>query len=107
MPIAVSVILFLSISGNEHHLWVWYDALIVPLYLLFCNFLMNSKQFSGIKLLTMPLVIVLCLMIHMAFFNFDFGAISSLVWQIVAGISFSIVIVGGIILFLVSKRVRS
>ena len=109
LPIVVSAILFLSISSNEYHLWVWYwyDALIVPLYLLLCNFLINSKQFSGIKLLAIPLVTVLCLMIHMAYFNFDFGAISSLVWQIVAGISFGIVIVGGIILFLVSKRLRS
>ena len=106
LPIVISVILFLSVSGNEYHLWVWYDALIVPLYLLSCNFLINSKQFSGIKLLPMPLVIVLCLIIHMAYFNFDFGSISLLVWKIVASISFGIVIVGGIILFFVSKRLR-
>ena len=106
LPIVVSVILFLSVSGNEYHLWVWYDALIVPLYLLLCNFLINSKQFTGIKLLTIPLVIVLCLIIHMAYFSFDFGSISLLTWQIVASISFGIVIVGGIILFFVSKRLR-
>ena len=104
LPVVVSVILFLSVSSNEYQLWVWYDALIVPLYLLLCNFLINSKRFSGVKLLIIPLVIVLCLIIHMAYFNFGFGAISLLVWQIVAGISFGIVIVGGIILFLVSKR---
>ena len=107
LPIVISVMLFLSVSSNEYHLWVWYDALIVPLYLLLSNFMINSKHFSGIKLLAIPLVIVLCLLIHMAYFHFDFGAISSLVWQIAAGISFGIVIVGGIILFLVSKRLRS
>ena len=107
LPIVVSIILFLSVSSNEYYLWVWYDALIVPLYLLLCNFLINRKHFSGIKLLTIPLVIVFCLIIHMAYFSFDFGSISLLIWQIVAGISFGIVIVGGIILFFVSKRLRS
>ena len=106
LPIVISAILLLSASSNEYHLWVWYDALIVPLYLLLCNFLINSKHFSGIKLLTIPLVIVICLIIHMAYFSFDFGPISLLTWQIVESISFGIVIVGGIILFFVSKRLR-
>ena len=107
LPIVVSVILFLSISINQLHMWVWYDALIIPLYLLLCNFVINSKHFTGIKLLAIPFVVVLCLAIHMAYFNFDFGAISSLTWQIVVGISFGIVIVGGSILYFVSKRLRS
>ena len=68
--------------------------------------MINRKHFSGIKLLAIPLVIGLCFIIHMAYFNFDFDAISYLIWQIMTGISFGIMIVFGIVLFFVSKRLR-
>lgn len=107
LPILVSILMFATITNNQYHLWIWYDALVVPIYLLLCNFALNTKAFSGMKLLIVPCVLIICFLLHMLYFNFDMSAISSVIWIIFAGIAFGVMVIGGIILYFVSKRLRS
>jgi len=106
LPVLISIFIFATITNTQYHLWVWYDALIVPIYLLVCNFALNTRVFSGVKLLIVPCVLTICFLLHMLYFNFDMSAISSVIWLIYVGISFGVMLVGGIVLYFVSKRLR-
>ncbi len=106
LPIILSLLVYATITSAQYHLWVWYDALLVPVFLLLLNFFAQKKSFYGIKLLIIPFVIAMCLMIHMIYFGFEFTGTSGVIWLIFGGIALGITLVGGVVLYFISKRLR-
>lgn len=107
LPILVSLLIYMTITNNQYHLWVWYDAIIVPIFLLLYNFFAYIKSFSGVKLLIAPCINAICFLIHMLFFNFNFSGTSGIIWLIFTVISLAVMVVGSTILYFISKRLRS
>ena len=106
LPIIISLFIALLISQNHFRLWVAYDALIIPVYLLATNILIDYKGFHAWKLSIIVFVEVICIAIHMAYFRFDFSATSFVIWAIMAGTALAIIAIGGLSLCLISKNLR-
>jgi len=107
IPILVSGIIYAVVSGNDLHLWVKYDAVIIPIYLLAFNFILEHKAFFAWKLLVILSVELICTIIHMAYFQFDFSSTSIVIWSFMLGIALAITIIGGLIFYFVSKKKRN
>ena len=107
LPILVSVVIYAFITQNDLHLWVGYNAAIVPIFLLAFNFALDYKAFSVKKLLVILLVEVVCLLIHMTYFQFSFSPISSVIWSLMFGTTVAITAIGGIVLYIISRKQRS
>ena len=106
LPIIISLLIALFISQNHFRLWVAYDALIIPVYLLTINFLIDCKGLYLWKLSIVVFVEVICIVIHMAYFRFDFSATSFVIWAIMTGTALAIIAIGGLALCLISKKLR-
>lgn len=61
LPVLVSVLIYLLISQNDLRLWVIYDALVVPIYLLTFNFILGHRAFWVWKLLVILAVELICI----------------------------------------------
>jgi|GEM_PF-4176687 len=107
LPVLVSGIIYAVASQNDLHLWVRYDAVIVPIYLLTFNFIMEHKAFFAWKMLVLLSVELICVTIHMAYFQFDFSPTSIIIWSFMLVIALLIIVIGGFILYFISKKKRN
>ena len=86
---------------------VGYNAVIVPVYLLAFNFILDFKAFYAKKLLVILSVELVCVLIHMAYIQFDFSPTLLLIWSFMFGTTVAITAIGGIVLCLISKKLRN
>ena len=98
MPILVSIIIYSVITQNKLHLWAGYNAVIAPVYLLVFNFALDHKRFYINKLFIIFFVELVCLLIHMAYFKFDFNSITLIIWSLMFIEAIGITAAGGKIL---------
>lgn len=109
LPIIIcAAMTFIEYVGDTGFLGLFlglYTFILVPLYLLLCNFYIDPKGFMGMKLWVIPVVIAICYIIYVAPFEHDGLAIYAL-WTMFL-ISITIAGVGIAILYYLSKRRRS
>ncbi len=106
IPMLISVLFYMQVANSSLPFWVIYDAAIAPTFLLLINILAWKKSLK-VKYLILPFAIsCLCVIIHMAYFQFDFEPISRLIWFFILLSNVLTFIIGGSITFFIFKTIR-
>ncbi|MFI3225881.1 MAG: hypothetical protein R3Y09_00615 [Clostridia bacterium] len=104
IPILGSIWLYFFANNSQLPFWVMYDAVIVPIYLLGLNILLFRSDLK-IKHFFIPYgMICIGVIIHMAYFNFNFEPISRIVWGGILLSSSLIIIIGGLIALIAIRK---
>ena len=105
IPILGSIWLYFFANNSQLPFWVMYDAVIVPIYLLGLNVLLFRSSIK-IKHFFIPYAMnCIGVIIHMAYFNFNFEPISRVIWGIMLLSSSFIIIIGGLITLIAIKKI--
>ncbi len=107
LPILGSIWLYFFANNSQLPFWVMYDAVIAPICLLGLNVLLIRSALK-FKHFVIPCAIsYMGVIIHMAYFDFNFGPISSIVWGAILLSSSLIIIAGGFITLIVRKKLTT
>jgi len=106
LPVLLGIIIFAVINQDNLYILIGYNAVIVPVYLLTFNFTLNYNAFYAKKLLFILSIELICILIQIAYFDFNMSPIYLVFWSIVIGIALIITTIGGIILYSISNKWR-
>lgn len=103
IPILGSISLYFFANNSQLPFWVMYDAVIVPIYLLGLNIFLFRRNIKFKHFFIPYTMSCIGVIIHMAYFNFNFEPISSIIWGGILLSSSLIMIVGGLITLIAIK----